>query len=40
MFESFLQKVNSASKIDEKSIVANYLNLLRKDYDKMHKETK
>lgn len=37
MFESFLQKVNSATRIDEKLIVANYLNSLRKDYDKMHK---
>lgn len=40
MFESFLQKVSSATRIDEKSIVANYLNNIRKDYDKMHKETR
>lgn len=37
MLSSFLYKVNSANKIDEKSIVSNYLNSLRKDYDKLHK---
>jgi hypothetical protein len=36
LFENYLQKVGT-SKIDERSIVSNYLNYLRKDYDKMHK---
>lgn len=36
MFETYFQKVGH-NKIDEKSIVSNYLNFLRKDYDKMHK---
>ena len=40
MFESYMRKVGSTSRFDEKAIVSNYLNVLRKDYDKMHKETK
>lgn len=36
-YEGYLLKVNSASKIDQKSVVESYLNSLRKEYDKIAK---